>query len=127
MAEPSPQPTTGAETIVWDLSIFYSRPEDPAIEADMAAVDADIEAFAQATTAAESRQLEAAGLLAAMERVEALLDRVYRLETLRPDLLYVNRYQQPGLRRVAAENDRVRRRACSRACCSSSWNGRSLD
>ena len=47
MTEAPSQPGTGAETIVWDLSIFYSGPEDPAIEADMAALDADIEAFAQ--------------------------------------------------------------------------------
>jgi len=79
MAEATAQPTTGAEHIVWDLSIFYSGPQDPAIEADMQAVDADIAAFAQ-DYRGKVAQLDGDGLPAAMERVEALLDRVYRLE-----------------------------------------------
>ena len=94
MTEAPSQPGTGAETIVWDLSIFYSGPEDPAIEADMAALDADIEAFAQEYRGRVG-QLKAAGLLAAMERVEALMDRVYRLE-LFANLLYTTDTNNPA-------------------------------
>ncbi|MCY3719432.1 MAG: M3 family oligoendopeptidase [Anaerolineaceae bacterium] len=93
MSEATSQPTTGAETIVWDLSIFYSGPEDPAIEADMAAIDADIAAFAGDYRGVVA-SLDAAGLLAAMERIEALLDRVYRLEMF-AQMLYVTDTNNP--------------------------------
>ncbi len=94
MTDAASQPTTGAENILWDLSIFYSGPEDPAIEADMAAIDADIDAFAD-----DHRDnvagLDAAGLLAAMQRIEALLDRVYRLEMF-AQMLYVTDTNNPS-------------------------------
>ena len=93
MSETAAQPTTGAENIVWDLSIFYSGPEDPAIEADMAAIDNDIEAFAD-DYRGQVAGLDAAALLAAMERVEALLDRVYRLEMF-GQMLYVTDTNNP--------------------------------
>ena len=94
MTEAASQPTTGAETIVWDLSIFYSGPEDPAIEADMAAVDTDIAAFA-GDYRGRVAGLDAADLLAAMERVEALIDRVYRLE-MYAQMLYVTDTNNPA-------------------------------
>ena len=93
MSEATSQPATGAENIVWDLSIFYSGPEDPAIEADMAAIDADIAAFA-GDYRGQVAGLDAAGLLAAMERIEALLDRVYRLEMF-AQMLYVTDTNNP--------------------------------
>lgn len=93
MSDAPSQPVTGAENIVWDLSIFYSGPEDPAIEADMAAIDADIAAFAD-DYRGEVAGLDAAALLAAMERVEALLDRVYRLEMF-AQMLYVTDTNKP--------------------------------
>lgn len=93
MSDAPSQPTTGAENIVWDLSIFYSGPEDPAIEADMAAIDADIDAFAD-DYRGQVAGLDAASLLAAMERVEALLDRVYRLEMF-GQMLYVTDTNNP--------------------------------
>ena len=93
MSDAPTQPVTGAENIVWDLSIFYSGPEDPAIEADMAAIDADIVAFAD-DYRGQVVGLDAAALLAAMERVEALLDRVYRLEMF-AQMLYVTDTNNP--------------------------------
>lgn len=93
MSDAPSQPVTGAENIVWDLSIFYSGPEDPAIEADMAAIDADIDAFAD-DYRGQVAGLDAASLLAAMERVEALLDRVYRLEMF-GQMLYVTDTNNP--------------------------------
>lgn len=93
MSDAPLQPVTGAENIVWDLSIFYSGPEDPAIEADMAAIDADIGAFAD-DYRGQVAGLDAAALLAAMERVEALLDRVYRLEMF-AQMLYVTDTNNP--------------------------------
>ncbi len=94
MTDAASQPTTGAENILWDLSIFYSGPEDPAIEADMAAVDADINAFAD-DYRGRVESLDAAGLLAAMQRIEALLDRVYRLEMF-AQMLYVTDTNNPS-------------------------------
>ncbi len=93
MTDAASQPTTGAENILWDLSIFYSGPEDPAIEADMAAIDADIDAFAD-DYRDNVAGLDAAGLLAAMQRIEALLDRVYRLEMF-AQMLYVTDTNNP--------------------------------
>ncbi len=94
MSEAASQPTTGAEHIVWDLSIFYSGPEDPAIEADMASVDGDIRAFAD-DYRGRVAGLDAAELLLAMERIEALLDRVYCLE-MYAQLLYTTDTNNPG-------------------------------
>ncbi|MCY4527380.1 MAG: M3 family oligoendopeptidase [Anaerolineaceae bacterium] len=94
MIDAASQPTTGAENILWDLSIFYSGPEDPAIEADMAAIDADIGAFAD-DYRGRVASLDAAGLVAAMQRVEALLDRVYRLEMF-AQMLYVTDTNNPS-------------------------------
>ncbi|MBL8155917.1 MAG: hypothetical protein JNM70_17190 [Anaerolineae bacterium] len=37
---------TGAEEVVWDLSIFYASPDDPALQRDMDAVMQQAGAFA---------------------------------------------------------------------------------
>ena len=94
MTRTPPQPTTGAETVVWDLSILYSAPDDPAIETDMAALDADIAAFA-ADYRGRVAGLEAAELLGAVERIEALMERVYRLY-MYANLLYATDTNDPA-------------------------------
>ena len=38
--------TTGAENVIWDLSIFYKSVDDPAIEQDMQAITKEVDAFA---------------------------------------------------------------------------------
>jgi hypothetical protein len=38
---------TGAEQVLWDLSIFYAQPDDPAIARDLAELQAQAERFAE--------------------------------------------------------------------------------
>ncbi len=69
----TPEKTTGAENIIWDLSIFYSGVDDPAIQRDMDKLTADAEAFA-AKYKGRVSQLSAAELLEAVQTLEALYD-----------------------------------------------------
>ncbi len=84
---------TGAEDILWDLSIFYSGPEDPAIQQDIAAINQDVEAFVTQYRG-QVAQLNADEMLAAMTTMEALMDRVYRLG-LYANLLYATDTNNP--------------------------------
>ena len=42
MVDAAIEQQTGAEDIVWDLSIFYDNPNDPAIQADMEVVEQQV-------------------------------------------------------------------------------------
>ena len=84
---------TGAEDILWDLSIFYSGPEDPAIQQDIAAINQDVEAFVTQYRG-QVAQLNADEMLAAMTTMEALMDRVYRLG-MYANLLYATDTNNP--------------------------------
>lgn len=72
------QTPTGAENVVWDLSVLYQSHDDPAINADMAAISTDVAAFA---TQYRGRiaSLSAAEMLAMVQAQEALYDRIIRL------------------------------------------------
>lgn len=65
--------TTGAESVIWDLSIFYQGPDDPAIEADMARVSAMADAFASSYRGRVA-QLDAEEMVDAMQALEAIYD-----------------------------------------------------
>src|SRR5262245_12695823 len=46
MVAATQEKTTGAENVIWDLSVFYQGIDDPAIQHDMDALTARVEAFA---------------------------------------------------------------------------------
>lgn len=70
--------TTGAENVIWDLSIFYKSVDDPAIEQDMKSISEQIDAFA-ATYKGRVASLTADELLTAVQTLEALYDRTGRI------------------------------------------------
>ncbi len=74
------QQATGAEHVVWDLSVFYSGVDDPAIEADMQSIREEAQAFA-ATYRENVGTLDPRALAAAMEAYAAIHDRVGRIGT----------------------------------------------
>ena len=74
---------TGAENVVWDLSVFYNDPTDPAINADVEAVDVMVAAFVEQYRGRVG-QLLADEMLNALQELEALLDKLFRL------LMYAN-------------------------------------
>jgi oligoendopeptidase F len=77
---------TGAENVVWDLSIFYSGADDPAIERDMEALNTQVEAFA-ATYKGRVAQLDAEEMMDALRELEAIYDRQGRITSF-AGLLY---------------------------------------
>lgn len=72
--------TTGAEEIVWDLSIFYSGVDDPAIERDMDAIAKDVEAYV-AKYRGRVAELTAAEFVEAIQMYESLLDAAGRIQS----------------------------------------------
>lgn len=78
MVDAAREQQTGAEQVVWDLSIFYNGPDDPAIETDIAALNTLVDTFVR-NYRGRVAQLNAAELLAAMNEMETLMDRAYRL------------------------------------------------
>ncbi len=79
MVEAAVKPQTGAEEVRWDLSVFYSRPDDPAIEADMADIDRQIEAFVSRYRG-KVAALDAEGMMDAMQETEALMDSIEKMQ-----------------------------------------------
>ncbi len=71
---------TGAENVVWDLSIFYSGVDDPAIQQDMERVSALADEWA-ATYRGRVASLSAAEIAEALRAYEAMMDAVGRLQT----------------------------------------------
>ncbi|MCA0458428.1 MAG: M3 family oligoendopeptidase [Chloroflexi bacterium] len=70
--------TTGAENVIWDLSIFYNGVDDPAIETDMKSISDQIDNFA-ATYKGRVASLSVDELLTAVQSLEAIYDRVGRI------------------------------------------------
>ena len=79
MVEAVAKPQTGAEEVVWDLSVFYDDPDDPAIEGDMAEIDQRIAKFSDQYRG-KVADLDGAAMRAALNEVESLLDMIYRVE-----------------------------------------------
>ena len=69
---------TGAEDVIWDLSVFYDSPDDPRIDEDMQQLDADTDAFADEYRGRVA-DLRADELAEAMQQREDFYDRVIRL------------------------------------------------
>lgn len=74
----APDVKTGAEAVIWDLSVFYDGLDDPRIEADMEALSDDAKAFAEQYRGRVA-ELSAAELHEAMQTREDLTDRLIRL------------------------------------------------
>ncbi|MBL8145739.1 MAG: M3 family oligoendopeptidase, partial [Anaerolineae bacterium] len=66
-------PVTGAENVLWDLSIFYQSPSDPAIDADMQRASDMADAFATQYRG-KIASLSAAEMVTAIQSLEALMD-----------------------------------------------------
>lgn len=74
----TPEIKTGAEDVVWDLSVFYAGADDPQIDADMEAITADVGAFAGQYRGAVA-EMDAAGMHEMMAAQEVLYDRAVRI------------------------------------------------
>lgn len=70
--------TTGAENVIWDLSVFYKSVDDPAIEQDMQAVTKEVDAFAS-TYKGRVASLTADELLTAVKTLESVYDKTGRI------------------------------------------------
>lgn len=69
---------TGAEDVIWDLSVFYGGYDDPRIAEDMSAIEADVAAFAEKYRG-KIASLSAAELNEMMVTQEDLYDRALRI------------------------------------------------
>jgi len=78
-----PQPekvNTGAETVLWDLSVFYQSPDDQQIEADIAELKQLVAAF-QERWRGRVAGMSASDFCAAYQALEAIIDLRGRLES----------------------------------------------
>ena len=64
---------TGAENVVWDLSVFYQSLDDPQMEADIARLNEMVDAF-QARWRGKVAAMNAADFVSAYEAMEAIYD-----------------------------------------------------
>ena len=93
MVDSALEQKTGAENVVWDLSIFYSGPDDPAIEQDIKALSATVDSFVSKYRG-RIASLSAAELLQAVQDIESLTDSAYRLGMF-ANLLYASDTTNP--------------------------------
>ena len=73
MSEALHERLTGAEDVVWDLSVFYQRPDDPQMEADIARLNEMVDAF-QVRWRGKIAEMSAADFVSAYEAMEAIYD-----------------------------------------------------
>lgn len=78
MVAPSIEQATGAENVIWDLSVFYADIGDSAIERDMQALDERVENFAN-TYRGRVAQLDSEEMMDAMVELEAIYDQRGRI------------------------------------------------
>lgn len=78
MVEAMTEKITGAENIVWDLSVYYSSLEDAQITSDLNEVDTMVDAYV-ADYRGKVAQLEAEELAEAAHRVDAIYERFGRV------------------------------------------------
>ena len=71
---------TGAENVIWDLSVFYDSLDDPAIEADIDELTRQVDDF-QRRCRGRVAGMSAAEFAAAYDAMEAIDDRRGRLES----------------------------------------------
>lgn len=85
---------TGAENVVWDLSVFYGGRDDPAIQRNMDTLSADVDAFAQQYRG-RIADLSAVELAEAMRTLESLYDRRGRIGSF-ASLMYSTNTTDPA-------------------------------
>ena len=73
MSEAVKERLTGAEDIIWDLSVFYQSHDDPQIEADIAKLYDMVDEF-QARWRGRVTEMSAADFVSAYEMMEAIYD-----------------------------------------------------
>lgn len=78
MTEQTQEKLTGAENIIWDLSNFYTSSDDPAIETDLNALQAEADAFATQYRG-KVATLDAEELVDALVESEALVEKFIRI------------------------------------------------
>lgn len=71
------QKQTGAENVLWDLSVYYSSPDDPQIEKDLAEVDTMVKSFVT-DYRGKVASLVAEEIGEAYERTEAIYELIGR-------------------------------------------------
>ena len=80
MPEAAAPRQTGAEDVVWDLSVFYSGADDPKLDADIESVKSLVDDFA-AQFRGKLAAMSAADYHSAYEALEAIYDLLGRLES----------------------------------------------
>jgi len=80
MTDMTIEKTTGAEDIIWDLSILYDDVDDPNITRDMDAVNQKVETFAS-TYRGRVAQLDAEEMVDALVELEAIYDQSGRIQS----------------------------------------------
>lgn len=73
MSEAEKERLTGAEDVIWDLSVFYQGLDDPQMEADIASLTEKVDAF-QARYRGKVADLSAADFVSAYEAMEGIYD-----------------------------------------------------
>ncbi|MBZ0280848.1 MAG: M3 family oligoendopeptidase [Anaerolineae bacterium] len=74
----TPEKVTGAENIIWDLSVFYTGVDDPAIQRDMDTVNAEVDQFA-AQYKGRIAELDAEEMMDAIKALESIYDHSGRI------------------------------------------------
>ncbi|MGJ3239284.1 MAG: M3 family oligoendopeptidase [Anaerolineae bacterium] len=80
MAEMQADKLTGAENVVWDLSVYYDSPDDPRIDDDLATIEAGVDQFVM-DYRGKVGELVAEELAEAYARLEGLYDDFGRITT----------------------------------------------
>jgi oligoendopeptidase F len=78
MVEAAVERTTGAENVIWDLSVFYNGADDPAMQRDMEQLDTQVDEFAAAYRGRVA-QLDAEEMVDAIKALETIYDRSGRI------------------------------------------------
>ncbi len=73
MSEARQERLTGAEDVIWDLSVFYQSLDDPQMDADIARLTELVDAF-QTRYRGKVAEMSAADLVSAYEALEAIYD-----------------------------------------------------
>jgi len=73
MSEAVQERPTGAEGVIWDLSVFYQGLDDPQMEADIASLTEKVDDF-QARYRGKIARMSAADFVSAYEAMEAIYD-----------------------------------------------------
>lgn len=93
---------TGAENVVWDLSVFYSGIDDPMIESDMHKLDGHVDAFATEYRGRVA-QLDAEEMMDALKGLESIFDQQGRIASF-ARLLYSTDTNNPQYGALVQKN-----------------------